>query len=417
MKRNAGKISKLAVITALFAQGAVAHDAVLHAHTDIAQGDGRVPAFYSWSRPVPGHEGRMVAMEALESSLSLSQAGSAYRILYTSKDGVDGEDIVAVSGAVFLPKGKAPDGGWPVIAWAHGTVGMADVCAPSLAGRSARDSAYLNAWLKEGYAIVATDYQGLGTPGPHPYVNARPQAYSVLDSIRAAQRGFPVLSPKTVIVGQSQGGQAAVAAAAYAPTYAPELDIRGTVATGTPYKFSQSLQVVGQVSGKVDPKAAKAADPTIYYMFYGLLMAQQTQPDLKVADIVTPEALPLFEQAKSVCNTRLEADIRGAMLTRDMTFKTEAYNAAMTPVLAKLEYPGLKFKSPLFLGIGGKDAEVPSSAQLALAKDACAEGSVVVTKLYPELSHSGAVNGSLPDSLPFVKSAFEGKPIAPQCPK
>ncbi|MEA1146259.1 hypothetical protein U8M64_28080, partial [Klebsiella pneumoniae] len=83
----------------------------------------------------------------------------------TSTDGLDGTTPIAVSGALFVPKGTPPVGGWPLMAWAHGTVGSADRCAPSLNERSPRDTRYLNYWLDQGYAIVATDYQGLGTPG------------------------------------------------------------------------------------------------------------------------------------------------------------------------------------------------------------------------------------------------------------
>ena len=71
------------------------------------------------------------------------------------------------------------------MAWAHGTTGIADVCAPSWRGNSERDKEYLDAWLKSGFAVVATDYQGLGTPGVHPYLLWRPEGYSVLDSVRA----------------------------------------------------------------------------------------------------------------------------------------------------------------------------------------------------------------------------------------
>ena len=122
---------------------------------------------------------------------------------------------------------------WP-IAWAHGTTGIADVCAPSWGPRSARDTDYLYAWLAQGYAIVATDYQGLGTPGGHPWLYVRPEAYSVLDSVRAALDAFPVLSKSVVIVGQSQGGHAAVSASLLSSRYSPELHIKGTVVTGVP---------------------------------------------------------------------------------------------------------------------------------------------------------------------------------------
>ena len=119
-----------------------------------------------------------------------------------------------------------------MIAWAHGTVGIADVCAPSWTPRSQRDIDYLNAWLAQGYAIVATDYQGLGTPGPHPYHVAKAEGWSVLDSVRAALKAFPQLSRSVVIVGQSQGAHAALSASLLAKDYAPGIKLLGTVATG-----------------------------------------------------------------------------------------------------------------------------------------------------------------------------------------
>ncbi|MGH1559106.1 hypothetical protein ACRAWD_18365 [Caulobacter segnis] len=87
-------------------------------------------------------------------------------------------------GRGVLPEGAAAGGGWPLIAWAHGTTGVADVCAPSFMPRSDRDQQYLSAWLAAGYAIVATDYAGLGTPGPHPYLQPRSEGLAVLDSAR-----------------------------------------------------------------------------------------------------------------------------------------------------------------------------------------------------------------------------------------
>ena len=126
--------------------------------------------------------------------LLLENASKGVRVLYTSTDGVGGKTPIAASGAVYMPKGSAREGGWPIIAWAHGTTGVADVCAPSWAPRSTRDTEYLNAWLAQGYAVVAADYQGLGTPGGHPWMSVRSEGWSVLDSVRAALGAFPELA-------------------------------------------------------------------------------------------------------------------------------------------------------------------------------------------------------------------------------
>src|SRR5262249_22027525 len=152
---------------------------------DPSAGDGSVPDFYTLGGPAPAKPGTMIRTEAVPEGTSLENAGPAIRILYSSTDGLDGKTPITVSASLFLPKGDPPKGGWPLIAWAHGTVGIADVCAPSNLKRSERDTKYLNHWLGQGYAVVASDYQGLGTPGGHPYLATKPEAYSVLDAIRA----------------------------------------------------------------------------------------------------------------------------------------------------------------------------------------------------------------------------------------
>lgn len=172
---------------------------------DPLQGDGRVSAFYTWQEVIPSTPGKLLRSEPLEKTLSLPNAASAQRILYSSTDGIDNKTPIVVSGTLFLPKGKAPAGGWPVASWGHGTVGIADVCAPSWQGRSYRDVQYLSRWLDEGYAIVATDYQGLGVPGGHPLLNNRMAAYGILDAAKAVVAGVPGLANKVLIVGQSQG--------------------------------------------------------------------------------------------------------------------------------------------------------------------------------------------------------------------
>jgi len=136
--------------------------------SDPSQGDGGVAEFYNLAGPAPARPGTLIRTEAQPAETSLADAGQAMRILYSSTNGLDGKTPVAVSGSLFLPKGEAPADGFPLIAWAHGTVGVADVCAPSNNARSERDTKYLGHWLRQGYAVVASDYQGLGTPGGHP---------------------------------------------------------------------------------------------------------------------------------------------------------------------------------------------------------------------------------------------------------
>lgn len=374
---------------------------------DPRQGDGRVSSFYRWSEAVPQAPGRMLRSEPLPQELHLAEAGRQLRILYTSTDGVGGKAVLPVSGAIFLPKGPAPKGGWPVVAWAHGTVGMADICAPSWAGRSYRDVRYLNQWLARGYAVVATDYQGLGTPGPHPYLNTRPEAYSVLDAVRAALGAGLGLGKAVVVVGQSQGAGAAVATAAFAHAYAPDVKLLGVVATGVP-----NLSPAGLAATPAgDPDKA---DPTLAYLFYIGLMAGQTRPDFDPARLFTPAALPILDQARTSCVLSLESDVALAKLTRRAALQPEAIPAALVPLLPALIYPTLKLGVPLFVGTGTRDEDVAPESQVALVKAICATGGTVVAKSYPE-DHSGTLTQSFPDASRFVADLFAGHAIASTC--
>ena len=119
----------------------------------------------------------------------LPQAGRTWTLLYRSTS-IRGKAI-GVSGFVMLPRGKAPKGGWPVVSWAHGTSGIADSCAPSREPKGPYTfyaAPQFGAWLKAGYAIANTDYEGLGTPGVHPYIVGRSAGRGVVDIVRASRQ-------------------------------------------------------------------------------------------------------------------------------------------------------------------------------------------------------------------------------------
>ncbi|MCE0778014.1 lipase family protein [Pseudomonas sp. NMI542_15] len=372
---------------------------------DPQQGDGRVSAFYTWSKAIPGTPGKLLRSEPLDQALSLPNAASAQRILYTSLDGIDGKTPIVVSGALFIPKGQAPAGGWPVASWGHGTVGVADICAPSWAGRSYRDVQYLNRWLDEGYAIVATDYQGLGVPGGHPLLNNRMAAYGILDAAKAVVAGVPGLADKVLIIGQSQGGAGAFAAGAYAATYAPKLGVKGSIGTGVIYTVG-SKNVGEQDQDKVDPALA--------YGFYTLLAAQQYDPSIDPRDFYTDKALPLFEQARTSCLSALVSDVVGTGLT-PANAKKDYKGDQLKPWLAQVSYPTLKLAQPIFIGTGAEDKTPAAATQVALMQDACKAGSVVQGHLYKGLGHSETVNASLKDSIPFAHQVISGQPVTPNC--
>jgi hypothetical protein len=188
--------------------------------------------FYHPPKRMPNGHGKLIWQREATKLTPIDGAALNRTILYTSRS--TGGNQVAVSGSVSVPPGKPPRKGWPVIAWAHGTTGAADSCAPTrirptgpLAGYVAYVQPQLEQWIAAGYAVVASDYQGLGTPGPHPYLVGKAEGRSVLDGIRAARRLVPDLGRRFLIAGHSQGGQSALFAASMSDRWTPELKLRG----------------------------------------------------------------------------------------------------------------------------------------------------------------------------------------------
>ncbi|MBF0876144.1 alpha/beta fold hydrolase [Gluconobacter cerevisiae] len=354
--------------------------------------------------------GTITALAPLAAALSLPDAGRALRITYLSTNGLTGKGLVPVTAEIILPPDPAPKGGWPIVAWAHGTVGVDDSCAPSLNPYNDRNSTYLSTWMKRGFAVVATDYQGLGGPGTHAYLDTRVEAYSVLDSIRAALANVPDLQNKIMIVGQSQGGGAAVATAAYAPTYAPELDIRGTVATGAPYVTPELLGEL--LKNAAQPDAGYS--PLVDYVLYLATGLAGHGPHFRPEEAFTPKALPLYRKAAHECLTSLSQQTQAAGLTLHNMLQP-TFLKAISPALKGMEFPTLKLAQPLFTGTGTEDRDVPPALQLGLVKAACAAGSLVQAHLYKGLNHSETVNDSLADSAIFTNEVMTGQPVPPQC--
>jgi len=370
-------------------------------------GDGGVSAFYEYDAAIPA-AGTLLRQEALTGEQSVPNAAENIRLLYASSDGLADAGLVVVSGALFLPEGEAPEGGWPLLLWSHGTVGIADKCAPTWTGYVPFHDEHLATWLSEGYAIVASDYQGLGTQGTHPYLATRPAAYSNLDVIRAVQSGgFPV-SDRVVLAGQSQGAGAAIAMAGYAPDYAPELDIRGVVTTGVPFFTPDALIAVQEA------RPNDKVDPMLGYNFLALSLIEHVDPDFVLEDYVSDEALPLARGVTEICNRDMRAKITEAGLTYNKTFKAPP-TEPLRQAFARMQFPTLNMSVPIFVGTGLDDRDTPPRMQAGFVKSACKAGSVIEAHTFEGFDHLTVLNHSQSKSKAFAAKAFAGEAIEGNC--
>ena len=353
--------------------------------------------------------GQLLRVEPLSEKQSLAAAKENFRVLYSSTEGIWGNDLVAASGVLYLPKGDAPASGWPLVSWSHGTVGINDQCAPSWNGRQAQDENYLHEFLARGFAVVASDYQGLGTAGLHPYLATRPAAYSNLDLIRAVQNSRYPLTEQVLLLGQSQGASAAISTASLAPDYAPEIDVVGVVATGAPYLTPVVLKSLDRLKQLDQP------DPLLGYTFLAMTLAEHLDPAFKRRDFITDLAWGLAEEAQTLCYRELKLKVAEANLMRGEVF-TQNPMSDLEETFAQMNYPSLGINVPVFLGTGQLDRDTPYRMQAKLVQDLCAENTVVQWEVYPDLDHRGVVLPSLADSLPFIRRLFAGKTVTSSCP-
>lgn len=346
--------------------------------------------------------GGLIADVPLDPALSVRGAARAYRILYST---LDQHDSPAVStAAVFVPHGAPPPGGWPAIAWAHGTVGLGDDCTPSAQPRSVRDDDYLSYWLDQGYVVVGTDYVGLGTPGLMSYLNSVSTARAIVDSVIALHHMDLPLSPEWAIVGQSQGGGAAVNSARWATEFSrgTDLDYRGVVATGTPANIEDIVERAGP-DMTLPPSLGPAVNSYTAYILAGF---NEAHPELDVASVLTPAGLRAMQLAETVCKPQLDGELAG-LSPAQFFGKPLATLPGVAEALADyMGTPVAGYDRPIFLGVGMLDRDVPPSSTLTLYDELKGNDQPVELHVYPDQDHSGTVLASLPDSTPFLQGVF-----------
>lgn len=355
----------------------------------------------NYSGPIPSKAGQLVAQVPLSSSLTLPAAGAAYRVQFSSLN--QHGKMATSTGAVFLPKGNAPKGGWPVISWAHGTVGMDDECTPSAHPRSDRDVEYLGHWLEQGYAVVASDYVGLGTPGLMAYLNGKTAAHSIVDIVVAAkQLQLPAgahLAKRWAIIGQSQGAAAALNGARYATAFSKGsgLDYRGVVATGIPANLENLYQLMG-------PQVPPVSLPGSLNAYTAFILAglDNTRPNLHLTSVMTARGKQRLQDGRTTCYPILKNELKGEDVKTWFTKPLMSIPNLSNELRAYMLTPYKGYDRPIFLGQGLRDVDVPAPSALSLYAQMKANNQPVTLHVYPDDDHSSAVLASMPDSTPWL---------------
>jgi uncharacterized membrane protein HdeD (DUF308 family)/pimeloyl-ACP methyl ester carboxylesterase len=361
-------------------------------------------AFYTPPVSVPSEPGALIRVERMTEGLPAG--GQAWRVLYTTTNG-DGSPAVA-SGTVLAPA-VLPDGPLPVVAVAHGTTGVVPGCAPSLLpdpfGNGAGEA--LEQLVQLGWVGVTSDYVGLGTAGPHPYLVGPSEARSVLDSLRAAH-AIPELdlSDTTLVWGHSQGGHAALWTGLIAPDYAPEFDIIGVAA------MAPAANLTALADGIKDSAVGKIISSYIaesWSAVYGFDLDAVVSPGYP--PIIRSIAQKCFENLDALANVLTGTQLSGRI------FRDSAMDGRMGRLLED-NTPIGRITAPVLIAQGEADQLVLPEVQREFVADWCSEGQEIDFRTYPGLDHLPLVAADSPltsELVAWARARLAGEPATPNC--
>jgi hypothetical protein len=303
------------------------------------------------------------------------------RLLHHSMRGVGGRPVPATT-LLLVPKGTPPAGGWPIVAWEHGTTTPGQKsCAPSqtpeLDGGLTRDGFKSDyAWqvgqlIDAGYAVVAPDIEGLGPDAttPYPYYDLSSLARSLVAGVVAARAAEPRLSDRWAAVGHSDGGHGVLGVEALAG------EARGTTFVATvasaPYVAIQAHAARFAADGKAATSTQAALQGKMMQQFQGALMAtglKAERPSFREASIMGPDLTATLPRFRSLCSVAAIGTIDAAVKAKGDAFRgltpdwakqpqMRAFLAANDPAVT----PGYTLHKPILIVQGNADPFVLES--------------------------------------------------------
>ncbi len=361
--------------------------------------------FYSAPTPLPdGLPGTIIRTEIID---GFHKGATTYRVLYKST-GFDGAPT-AVSGIIVVPRTPPPSLGRKVIGFAHGTVGVAPNCSPSLQGaRASLVYEGLDDFLAAGYVVAATDYQGLGTRGPHPYLVGPSEAMNVLDSVRAAHNLAAANAGTDFAVwGHSQGGHASLFTGQLASSYAPELHLVGVAAGAPPANLVELFEVnVKTTVGKILMAMAMQSWARVY-------------DDASLDQIVTPASRSAIARIADHClydPAQILASVPSSLLLGFTFIATPPWQVEpWKTILAKNRPGSTPTRVPMLITQGSIDPIIAPDVTSQFVAQLCANGETVDYRVLPGVAHLDAGHVAAPAVATWITERFAGEPAQNTC--
>jgi hypothetical protein len=352
-----------------------------------------IKKFYDTANLAPGKAGELIRSQEFE-QYDLAEGVLAVRILYHSRS-ANGQDV-PVSGVVLYPDGKPPAHGWPVIAWAHALHGVARQCAPSLS-KNLQHGPFLSMYVKLGYAVVATDYAGLGTAVRNVFADAQSNATDVIYSVAAARAAVHGLDARWVAVGIGEGG-AAVAALA---------ELEGV----------QDQNYLGSlaISNLDDPqnRYRSSTPPTFFdsplFLAFGI---KTDYPEFDIKDLLTEQGISLYPRVEQSC---AEPVIELKRSPSEVLKPNWAGNKFVKIYFSRSTLGEHPAKRPLMVIASELDSTIPIHMTAQVIARMCKQGDRVQFERLAESGPGSIFGESVRDQISWMESRFAGRPAESNC--
>jgi pimeloyl-ACP methyl ester carboxylesterase len=356
-----------------------------------------IPTGTFWDKPTgaPGAPGQLIRSERAE-DYHIPKGASATRILYWSNDLYQNPTVA--SAVLIKPAGTAPKAGFPLVVWAHGTMGVGKMCGAS----NSIDVGYnVMPLLAQGFAVLAVDYAGLATDGGHGYMDKIVNATDVINAVPAAQKVVKGITQDWVAIGHSQGGQAVWGVA--------ELQ-----ASRKDPHYLAAVALAPAVGGAALLEDNANQPGALFYPVYMARAIKQQFPGFDINTMLTPEAAARYDElVNKGCYFYAQAAFAqakpGSVLKKD--WASQPYVADFFAINQVGNKPTA---GPLLVAIGATDAATPPAVIETQARKACAAGNSLVLRSYPG-DHVGMLQTSLADVTTWIKDRFAAKAITGTC--
>ncbi|MGK2852772.1 MAG: lipase family protein [Microbacteriaceae bacterium] len=343
--------------------------------------------------------GSLVSVEPMSGSELLNEAEATYmRVVYRSTSGVDGQPT-EVSGAVAIPAGEPPEGGWPILAFGQGTKGVLNKCASTRYSSLPLNEWTMSVFVRSGFLVTVSDFQGAGVEGyQHPFLNAKTLGYNVIDSVRAARRLGVDTNPKWLAYGHSMGGLAVWSAAEQAPTYGEGLDLLGTA----------SMAPAADMSGLADAawNGTLTADQRVTLVF-ALQSLKWFNPEMNLDNYRRGATLEHWDELLDCIPPNFEdiERVRGLMTNDDL--KPASYEDVvwLRERLEEIAVPQAPNTTPMVVAYGTLDQLVDETWFERALDRACAMGSYIEIRRGAGKGHADLDSGF---TLPWLMDRLDG---------